>query len=154
MRKKDKHGFSLVELLMTMGVIAVLISIAVYGLSILQRNARNAQRTEMVNELKIGVEKYFLANGTYPAAGQITYSSSTEEFSVGSSITLDLNAPYSCPAPDTTKDGTAYCYVKDPNGDLSTYQLGMKNESGIWTSGVGTHNDDCGDSNVVVFGSC
>lgn len=49
----NKKAFSLVELLVAMAIIAILISISVYGITIVQRNARNTKRTKINQDLKL-----------------------------------------------------------------------------------------------------
>ena len=49
----NKKGFSLVELLVAMAIIAVLISIAAYGIGIVQRSARNTQRRQMLADIQL-----------------------------------------------------------------------------------------------------
>ncbi|MBD3362291.1 prepilin-type N-terminal cleavage/methylation domain-containing protein [Candidatus Dojkabacteria bacterium] len=51
--KKINKAFSLVELLVAMAIIAVLISIAAYGIQIVQRNARNTKRRKVVEDLQL-----------------------------------------------------------------------------------------------------
>lgn len=53
--KTNKKGFSLVELLVAMAIIAVLISIAAYGIQIVQKNARNTKRRKIVEDMQIAV---------------------------------------------------------------------------------------------------
>ncbi|MBD3362802.1 prepilin-type N-terminal cleavage/methylation domain-containing protein [Candidatus Dojkabacteria bacterium] len=72
-RYKKKKGFSLVELLVTMAIIAVLISIAAYGIQIIQRNARNTKRRKVVEDLALTVAdiqtNYFL----YPESLTVSF---------------------------------------------------------------------------------
>ncbi|MBD3362242.1 prepilin-type N-terminal cleavage/methylation domain-containing protein [Candidatus Dojkabacteria bacterium] len=49
--KLTKKAFSLVELLVAMAIIAVLISIAAYGINIVQRNARDTKRRKAVEDI-------------------------------------------------------------------------------------------------------
>lgn len=51
--KLNKKGFTLVELLIAMAIIAVLIAIAAYGIQILQRNARNTRRRKILQDLQL-----------------------------------------------------------------------------------------------------
>lgn len=51
--KSRSKGFTLVELLIAMAIIAVLIAIAAYGIQILQRNARNTRRRKIAQDLQL-----------------------------------------------------------------------------------------------------
>lgn len=60
---RNKKGFSLVELLVAMAIIAVLISIAAYGIGILQRNQRNTMRRKEVDNIRLVVTESELNSG-------------------------------------------------------------------------------------------
>ncbi len=51
----NKKGFSLVELLIAMAIIAILIAIAAYGIAIVQRNARNTRRRKAVEDVVLTI---------------------------------------------------------------------------------------------------
>ncbi|MBD3363056.1 prepilin-type N-terminal cleavage/methylation domain-containing protein [Candidatus Dojkabacteria bacterium] len=65
---KNKKGFSLVELLVAMAIIAVLISIAAYGIQIVQRNARNTKRRKVVQDLQLTIADFQTNNFSYPTS--------------------------------------------------------------------------------------
>jgi prepilin-type N-terminal cleavage/methylation domain-containing protein len=79
---EKKKGFSLVELLVAMAIIAVLISIAAYGISILQRNSRNTMRRKEVDNIRL----------TITEAELNTNQRVTEITNTGNSISLNAGS--------------------------------------------------------------
>jgi prepilin-type N-terminal cleavage/methylation domain-containing protein len=64
-----KKGFTLVELLIVMAVIAILIGIAIPSFRGMQQEAWRTQAQGDVRVLKIAVESYYKNQGAYPATG-------------------------------------------------------------------------------------
>ncbi len=85
MTKKDK-GFTLVELLVVMGIMAVLIAIAVAGLAFAMRRSRNTARQSSVDNLDKALSAYYTENEQYPTASSMEQLIETEldEFLEGS----------------------------------------------------------------------
>ncbi len=63
--KKDR-GFTLVELLVVMGIMAVLIAIAVAGLAFAMRRSRNIARSSALSNLDKALAAYYTENVDYP----------------------------------------------------------------------------------------
>ncbi|MBD3363057.1 prepilin-type N-terminal cleavage/methylation domain-containing protein, partial [Candidatus Dojkabacteria bacterium] len=142
-----RRAFSLVELLIVMGVIAVLLSITAYGLSVLNRNSRNSQRVEAINQLKIEVEKYYLDNGRYPDTSDFQESGDEIQLCDGNDCTsIESKGGMLNPGSTTDKHTTAFCY----NKGTSSYSLGVQIEgSGDWRN-VGTDSAGCNDSDLIL----
>lgn len=66
MKNTNNKGFSLVELLVAMAIIAVLISIAAFGIQIVQRNARNTKRRKVVEDMQLLAADIQTNDFTYP----------------------------------------------------------------------------------------
>lgn len=62
-----KRGFTLVELLIVMAVIAILIGIAIPSFRGMQAEANRTKAEGDVRVIKIAIESYYKNNGTYPA---------------------------------------------------------------------------------------
>jgi len=66
--QKTKSGFTIVELLIVVVVIAILAAITVVAYTGIQQRARNAVRIAAAKEWVNSIEAYIAANGTYPGA--------------------------------------------------------------------------------------
>ncbi len=64
---KSKSGFTIVELVVTISVIAILASISLVAYAIIQRDARDNTRRGNANVIDQALEKYYTQNGEYPS---------------------------------------------------------------------------------------
>lgn len=67
MLKKTKHGFTVVELIIVIVVIAILASITIIAYRETQKNARNEKFKTDSLTLQSAVDEYYAENGNYPA---------------------------------------------------------------------------------------
>lgn len=69
MRKNKSLGFTLLEMLVVIGIIAVLVSMGFVSYSTAQKKARDAKRKLEISSIKNAMEQYYtLCNGSYPIA--------------------------------------------------------------------------------------
>ena len=61
-----KHGFTIIELLITIVVIGILASITIFSYTGIQQQARDSRRDSDIVQLKIAIEKYRADTGAYP----------------------------------------------------------------------------------------
>ncbi len=64
---KNKSGFTVIELLVVIGIIGLLVSVSVVSFSVARQKSRDAQRVAYVKQINHAMELYFLHNGSYPA---------------------------------------------------------------------------------------
>lgn len=74
---KNKIGFTIVEVIITIVVIGLLVSIGIFSYSKIQAESRDAQRTARLNTLIEALEKYYAKNGEYPSCSAMTQSADT-----------------------------------------------------------------------------
>lgn len=74
MNRKNERGFSLVELLVVMAIMGILIGLAIAGLNIARRNARDTTRKADAQNLRILLEDYYLSNKHYPVQDDVTFA--------------------------------------------------------------------------------
>ena len=67
-KKTFRNGFTLVELIIVISIIAVLSTIGISTYSSIQQNSRNAKRKADLKEIKTALEQYFSVNGAYPTS--------------------------------------------------------------------------------------
>lgn len=97
LRLKQK-GFTIVELLVVIVVIAILVALTLPNLFSLQERARDDERKNDLKNIQTALEAYYSDNNAYPAA------------------TSDLETDYIDSVPTDPDDDSAYTYTATPSG--------------------------------------
>lgn len=124
-----KKGFTLIEILIVVAIIAILASVVLVGLGPTQRAGRDARRIADLRTIQNGLELYYNKCGYYPgptnaaacAAWATTNFSGMSSALTGS--TLGITA-----VPNDPSAGKTYYFGSYTNG--STYTLGAVLEDG------------------------
>lgn len=120
-------GFTLLELIVAMAIIAILIGLSVVGINTVQRSTRDTERLSAFNTINLEIEQYKGTYGSYPTILSVTADDQIEVFP-DRPITLKGAAQMvlvgSAPSP-TTASSTDYCY----DGTASSYVLGVSLEN-------------------------
>ena len=66
---KNKKGFTLVELVVVMAIIAVLVALALFAINAARLQGRNTERRSNIQAFKVALESYFSAHREYPGCG-------------------------------------------------------------------------------------
>lgn len=75
-KKKRIIGFTLLELLVVIGIISVLVSLGTFSYSTAQKKARDTKRKSDLQAIKNGLEQYYSICGfNYPTPGGSVFSS-------------------------------------------------------------------------------
>jgi len=142
---KMKRGFTLIELMIVMAVIAILVGIALPRFKGMREEANIAKADGELRALKTAVESYYIHQGSYPAttttlcATYLTASTTKPKL-----IETDLYDPFG--ATSTTE----YRYAVDTNGDYYViWSLGS--DKGADITGIDTSGDLTGSSDDDVF---
>jgi len=69
MQHKQQRGFTIVELLIVIVVIAILAAISIVAYNGIQQRARDAERQQELSTLQKALEMYQIDNGGYPRCG-------------------------------------------------------------------------------------
>lgn len=70
-RQKDLRGFTLVELLVAVGIIGVLASVSMVSVNSIRVKARDSKRISDIKQVQNALEAYYSNNGQYPAEARI-----------------------------------------------------------------------------------
>jgi len=65
----NKKGFTLVELLVVIGIIGILSTLAVISLNNAREKSRDAKRVSDIKQIQTALEMYFVEVDTYPVQG-------------------------------------------------------------------------------------
>ncbi|MGA0334381.1 MAG: type II secretion system protein GspG [Kiritimatiellia bacterium] len=132
---KHKQGFSLVELLVVMAVIAILMGIVIGVSGSIQRKAAEAKARAEIADLMNELEVYKSDMGTYPSSlGDLVNWYQTEKYKVDFDLT-DLNGttpvdpwgnPYEYPA-SGVKEFTYFIGSKGPDKNLAADDITNRN---------------------------
>jgi len=109
---KNKHGFTIVELLVVIVVIGILVGITIVSYGAIQQRARDSERSSDVTQLKIALEKYHADNGQYPAVCTVDNAACVISLLSGPLAPYLSNIPHD---PKYSADsGSDYRYVRTP----------------------------------------
>jgi prepilin-type N-terminal cleavage/methylation domain-containing protein len=86
MIKNTRKGFTLIEILIVVAIIAILASVVLVGLGPTQQAGRDARRISDLSEVQNGLELYYNAKGQYPAPAAGTWSAGLVTALTGASI--------------------------------------------------------------------
>lgn len=113
-RHVSYYGFSLIELLVAVSLIAILSTLGISGFQAVTRGGRDALRKSELEQIRSALEMYRSETGSYPAES--------------TTCLPDLTANYINPYPVDTNDPTLrYCYIRT---SALMYQLCAHLENG------------------------
>jgi uncharacterized protein (TIGR02145 family)/prepilin-type N-terminal cleavage/methylation domain-containing protein len=145
---QKKPGFTLVELLVVLGVIGLITTVAVIYINDARARARDTKRVSDAKQVQVALELYARNEGIYPSV-----VSSTQPLKSTSTVTTYIPLVPSNPTPYTDGGCPAldyYYYTKNNNKDFTWYfclgkQSGPLNSGGhcLTKSGYDIHDPMC-----------
>ncbi|MFC1699275.1 type IV pilin protein [Candidatus Omnitrophota bacterium] len=135
-----KKGFTLIEMLIVVAVIAILIGIALPRFRGMQEEGLIAQAKGELRTLQTAVESYYLHNSSvYPADGSL------------SDITSSTPEIVSAVPDDVFNIGSAYAYDLSANGDYyAIWSVGIGGNGSAVANDAGTVTETNGSSCIFV----
>ena len=92
-REQAERGFTLIEVLIVVSIIAILATMTFAGVQIAQRQARNAQAKAEVSMFSQSIDMYYTDEKTYPGRGQKQINSDSNQFPDLYLALLDMAKP-------------------------------------------------------------
>ena len=114
MKNKKMLGFTLIELMVVISIIAILATMGVNSYAVALKRGRDAKRISDIHQIKQALVMYRADKGAYPAENQIWIDNGLPP--------TYLSAKPVCPKPDNNG------YVYTPALDLKTFALGVQLE--------------------------
>ena len=125
--KKNTQGFTLIELMIAVAIIAILASIALPAYQEQIRKSRRAQAKADLVEYAQLAERYFTVNNTYVG---FTLPTSQSPREAGATARYNLPAPTTTATTFTLTANATGAQASDRCGDLSITNTGQKGETG------------------------
>lgn len=115
---KNKKGFTLVELLVVITILAILMTIGIAVYSGVQKNARDLRRKTDLRSIKIALDLYYQSNGKYPTVASRVFSGAApSEWITGLNTAYMTQGvpvdPFGQTSGDPTAAAGAYRYAYD-----------------------------------------
>lgn len=128
-----RKGFTLIELMVVIAVIAILATIALFGLNKAQSAARDSRRQQIMNGVRVALERYYGDNQAYPASGA-NWAAFIATLTGGSYLsaapTDPCNGGTAIPATGVMAVCTPAAYTYAQGGSGTSYTLTLTKESG------------------------
>ena len=124
MIKNTKKGFTLIEILIVVAIIAILASVVLIGLGPTQQKGRDARRLSDLRELQTGIELYYSHCGVYPNPGPTVAgcaAASTGPIVSGGLAAALTGGGYATNVPDDPTTSKHYTYTV--NAAATSYTL-------------------------------
>lgn len=124
----NSTGFTLLEMLVVIGIIAILVTLGFSSYSTVQKSARDAKRKSDLEQIRAALEMYSTNNNTYPVGAWDNLSSLISPVTYLQSLPADPKNP-------------TYTYYYSSSG--SDYVLGTYLETGSGSCGGSCSASDC-----------
>lgn len=118
--KAMSKGFTLVELLVAIAIIALLTSVGLVSFSRAQQNSRDARRKADLQSLKAALEMYYDSNNAYPSGGYAVISTRLATLVSGGHIKALPTDPVSTRYYYYTSLSSNQCYCLSSEMEITT----------------------------------
>ncbi|MCA9386658.1 type II secretion system protein [Candidatus Dojkabacteria bacterium] len=128
--KRKAAAFNLIELMVVMGVAAVLIVIGLQGASIIQEKSRDSLRKDTLAQISEAINAYRIVTLKFPVSGQVTFLQDGFYIDGVKQVNFTNNTKSGT---STTNSQTKYYYNLSSSGYLVCAQLESGNIDSIGT---------------------
>ncbi len=120
-KKPRAYGFTLVEILVVIGLLGVLTTAGLTSYSRTQKNSRDAKRKADLEQLRVGLEQYRADNSAYP---NVTAGSTETNLKPSMTAPVPYFSATSFPKDPQNRQNFFYYYQRNPGGGgVNTYRL-------------------------------
>lgn len=127
---RTTRGFTLMELIIVIGIIALLLAVVLALLGDAKVKRRDTQRVTTLHQIKNALELYYSANGTYPSTSGAFINSTDATWDTSSVLKTGLSQyiaklsvdPLNNAADPWTAGNYSFSYAFDP-ATMTTYDL-------------------------------
>ena len=122
-KMKKKKGFTLVEIMVVIGIIGLVLGIAIPSVTSSRRRAREAKARAQIESLGVAIKMYQVDNGSYPTNLVTDLQDDYMEFKDEEVVSGDFVDPwgnayqYSAPGTNNTASFDIYSYGNDEEDD-------------------------------------
>lgn len=128
MTTQQRKGFTLIEILIVVAIIAILASVILVGLGPTQSLGRDARRVSDLQEVQNGLELYYNKSGAYPVPTTLTWGPATTATTFEG---LLINAGIGVTdVPDDPTSGGNYIYAWSTGGSSYVLAALLENQNG------------------------
>ncbi|MEP7103475.1 MAG: prepilin-type N-terminal cleavage/methylation domain-containing protein [Candidatus Dojkabacteria bacterium] len=113
--RRNKKGFTLIELMIGMAVTAIFIILGIVGIGIVQKNSRDVERNNSISAITNILNDYRKANLSFPTKANVVFGQG--QVSIVGFKNYALKG-FLSPASSSTNNGTRYFYNVNSNSDF------------------------------------
>lgn len=132
-----KRGFTLIEILISIAIIAILTAIGIVSYTSISKRSRDAKRMGDVEQIRSALEMYRSDNGKYPAVN-------VSGFGVVTNLNTDLIGGGYMPSIPSDPQTTYPYKIVATNNDITSGYYGYCFEAHLETIATGNTTSNCG----------